>query len=44
MLRVLIALAIGVAVAFGSSFAVVQGVANATPEPVNKPLYNYGSR
>lgn len=43
MLRVLIALAIGVAVAFGASFAVVQ-VASATPEPVNKPLYNYGSR
>jgi len=43
MLRVLVALVIGVAVAFGASFAVVQ-VASATPEPVNKPLYNYGSR
>lgn len=43
MLRVLIAIAVGVVIAFGSSFAVVQ-VASATPEPVNKPLYNYGSR
>lgn len=43
MLRVLIALVIGVVVAFGLSFVVVQ-TASATPEPVNKPLYNYGSR
>jgi len=43
MLRVLVALVVGIVLAFGSSFAIVQ-VAGATPEPVNKPLYNYGSR
>lgn len=43
MVRIVLALVIGVVVAFGSTFAVVQ-VANSAPTPVNKNLYNYGSR
>ncbi|GIH74577.1 hypothetical protein Plo01_10060 [Planobispora longispora] len=43
MLRVLLALAIGGVLAVGASVAVVN-VASPTPEPPNKPLYNYGTR
>lgn len=43
MLRVVIAVVIGIAIAFGSSLGVVK-VASASHQPVNKPLYHYGSR
>jgi hypothetical protein len=43
VLRVLVALGIGAILAVGASLAVVN-VASPTPEPPNKPLYNYGTR
>ncbi|MER6828472.1 hypothetical protein ABT352_21010 [Streptosporangium sp. NPDC000563] len=43
MLRVIAALAVGAVLAVGASVAVVN-VAAPTPEPPNRPLYNYGNR
>ncbi|GAA3428458.1 hypothetical protein ACWDTT_07545 [Streptosporangium sandarakinum] len=42
-MRVLLALAIGAILAVGASVAVVN-VGSPTPEPPNRPLYNYGTR
>jgi hypothetical protein len=43
VLRVIAALAVGAVLAIGTSVAVVN-VAAPTPEPPNRPLYNYGTR
>jgi hypothetical protein len=43
MVRVLVALVVGVVLAIGASVSVVNVVAP-SPQPPNKPLYNYGNR
>ncbi|GII01009.1 hypothetical protein [Planobispora takensis] len=43
MIRVLAALAVGAVLAVGAS-AAVMNVAAPTPEPPNRPLYNYGDK
>ncbi|WP_283138411.1 hypothetical protein [Rhizohabitans arisaemae] len=43
MLRVIAALTVGAILAMGASVAIVN-VATSTPEPPDKPLYNYGGR
>ncbi len=42
-MRVLAALIVGAVLAVGASVAVVN-VAAPSPQPPNRPLYNYGSR
>ncbi|HEX6471823.1 MAG TPA: hypothetical protein VF069_22195 [Streptosporangiaceae bacterium] len=42
-MRVLIAVVIGILLAGGTSVGVVS-LAKSSPEPVTKPLYNYGTR
>ncbi|WP_277949965.1 hypothetical protein [Bailinhaonella thermotolerans] len=43
MVRVFAALFVGAILAWGTSVAVVN-LASPTPNPPNKPLYNYGTR
>jgi hypothetical protein len=42
-MRILAAIVIGVALAFGATAGLV-AAAQPTPDPVTQPLYNYGSR
>ncbi|GAA4205567.1 hypothetical protein OG320_20105 [Microbispora sp. NBC_01189] len=42
-MRVLLAVAVGGLLAVGATVGLVN-VADTSPSPVNKPLYNYGSR